>query len=289
MSSHPLPDYVHPEEIHGFIHQALREDFGDGDHSTLASVPASAHRQARIVAKEAGTVAGMVLAEWIFNLVDPDLEVAVLVQDGEPVAVGENVLTVSGNARSILHAERLVLNFMQRMSGIATTTSTYVKRIAGTNAKVLDTRKTTPGIRALEKWAVVLGGGVNHRFGLFDMVMLKDNHVDYAGGISQALEATQAYLKQHNKDLRIEVETRSLDEVEQVLKAGGADRIMLDNFTVEQTKEAVAVINGRLEAESSGGITLDTIRSYAETGVDFISVGALTHSVRSLDLSLKAM
>ncbi|AMM52776.1 nicotinate-nucleotide pyrophosphorylase [Rufibacter sp. DG15C] len=280
--------YLTEESIQAFIRQALQEDVADGDHSSLAAIPAAATNQAKLLVKDEGILAGVELAVAIFKQVDPTLRVEVLLQDGTPIKFGDVALTVHGKAQSILTAERLVLNCMQRMSGIATYTNSIVRLIEGTGARLLDTRKTTPNFRMMEKWAVLIGGGTNHRFGLFDMIMLKDNHVDYAGGIKPAIEATHAYLKKLGKDLKIEVETRNIDEVRQALEVGGIHRIMLDNFPVEKLKEAVELIGGRFEVEASGGITEKTIRAVAETGVDFISVGALTHSNRSLDLSLKA-
>ncbi|QHL88080.1 carboxylating nicotinate-nucleotide diphosphorylase [Nibribacter ruber] len=280
--------YLTQESIQAFIRQALQEDVADGDHSSLAAIPASATNQAKLLVKDEGILAGVELAVAIFKEVDPTLRVEVLLQDGTPIKHGDVALTVHGKAQSILTAERLVLNCMQRMSGIATYTQSIVKLIEGTGTRLLDTRKTTPNFRMMEKWAVLIGGGTNHRFGLFDMIMLKDNHVDYAGGIKPAIEATHAYLKKLGKDLKIEVETRNIEEVREALEVGGIHRIMLDNFPVEKLKEAVDLIGGRVEVEASGGITEKTIRTVAETGVDFISVGALTHSNRSLDLSLKA-
>jgi nicotinate-nucleotide pyrophosphorylase (carboxylating) len=282
------PDYLTPEAIRQFITQALHEDVGDGDHSSLAAVPASASNRARLIIKDQGILAGMELAPAIFAQVDPGLKVQVLLTDGTKVKHGDIGLTVEGNAQSILKAERLVLNCMQRMSGIATYTRQLVDIIEGTGARLLDTRKTTPLFRMMEKWAVVIGSGINHRFGLFDMIILKDNHVDYAGGIRKAIEATNQYLKSHNKDLKIVIETRNLKEVEEVLATGNVFRIMLDNMSPALMKEAVQLINGRYPTEASGGITLETIRGVAESGVDFISVGALTHSIKSMDISLKA-
>jgi nicotinate-nucleotide pyrophosphorylase (carboxylating) len=275
--------------LYQLIDQALAEDIGDGDHSALACIPADAIGKAQLRVKENGIIAGVSLAEIIFKRIDPRFEINVLVQDGAHVQTGDIAFVVEGPSQKMLSAERLVLNFMQRLSAIATQTNTYVQRISGTKAKVLDTRKTTPGLRYLEKWAVALGGGSNHRIGLFDMIMLKDNHIDFAGGIAPAINKTKQYLREKGKNLDIEIETRNMSEVEEVLRVGGVNRIMLDNFTLEETREAVLLINGRYETESSGGITLDTIRGYAECGVDYISVGALTHSVRSMDLSLKAV
>ncbi|MBC5775696.1 carboxylating nicotinate-nucleotide diphosphorylase [Pontibacter sp. KCTC 32443] len=282
------PIYLTEKSISDFIAMALAEDIGDGDHSSLASIPADAQNQARLLVKGDGILAGVELAGYIFNAVDPSLQVEVLLQDGAAVTYGDVALTVKGKAQSILTAERLVLNCMQRMSGIATYTHHLTDLIKGTNAKLLDTRKTTPNFRIMEKWAVLIGGGHNHRFGLFDMIILKDNHVDYAGGIKEAILATQRYLQEKGKDLRIEVETRNLDEVRQALETGSIHRIMLDNMTPEMMREAVAMIGGKYETEASGGITETTIRSVAECGVDYISVGALTHSIKSMDLSLKA-
>jgi nicotinate-nucleotide pyrophosphorylase (carboxylating) len=282
------PTYLTEKSISDFIAMALAEDIGDGDHSSLASIPGDAQNQARLLVKGDGILAGVELAGYIFSAVDPTLQVEVLMQDGATIKYGDVALTVKGKAQSILTAERLVLNCMQRMSGIATYTHHLTELIKGTGAKLLDTRKTTPNFRIMEKWAVVIGGGHNHRFGLFDMIILKDNHVDYAGGIKEAIVATQQYLKEKGKDLRIEVETRNLDEVKQAIETGGIHRIMLDNMTPEMMREAVAMIGGKFETEASGGITETTIRSVAECGVDYISVGALTHSIKSIDLSLKA-
>ncbi|MBD0256107.1 MAG: carboxylating nicotinate-nucleotide diphosphorylase [Cytophagales bacterium] len=280
--------YLSPEAIDQFIRSALREDVGDGDHSSLAAVPATAQKRARLLIKDEGVLAGAALAPIIFRAVDPDLQVNTLIADGTAVKPGDVGLTVEGKAQSILLAERLVLNCMQRMSGIATRTRHFTGLIAHTKAKLLDTRKTTPNFRMMEKWAVSIGGGVNHRFGLFDMIILKDNHVDYAGGITQAIRSTRDYLRRTGKDLKIVVETRSLDEVDEVLEVGGVYRIMLDNMTPDLMREAVARIHGKYFTEASGGITEATIAAVAETGVDFISVGALTHSTKSLDISLKA-
>jgi nicotinate-nucleotide pyrophosphorylase (carboxylating) len=271
------------------IELALKEDIGDGDHSALSTIPADARGAARLLIKADGVLAGMDLARSIVQRFDPELNLRPFMEDGARVNVGDVAFTLMGPARSILTIERLVLNFMQRMSGIATLTHRYVEALEGTGCRVLDTRKTTPGMRALEKWAVRIGGGHNHRNGLYDMIMIKDNHADFAGGIPRAIAAAHAYLTMKGMDLPIEVETRNMKEVEQVLVTGGVDRIMLDNFTPEQLKAAVDRIGGRYETEASGGINLSTIRSYAVTGVDMISVGALTHSVPSLDLSLKAL
>jgi nicotinate-nucleotide pyrophosphorylase (carboxylating) len=280
--------YLTSEALTTFIRTALAEDVGDGDHSALASIPADAHNRAHLLVKAEGVLAGVALAQLIFKEVDASLQMQVLLEDGARVRHGDLAFTVEGPARSILTAERLVLNCMQRMSGIATYTAHLSSLLAGTKARLLDTRKTTPNFRLCEKWAVLIGGGVNHRYGLFDMIILKDNHVDYAGGIAQAVQATHEYLRATGRKLPIEVETRTLAEVQQALEAGGIDRIMLDNMSVSQLREAVALVNGRLPLEASGGINEQTIGEIAETGVDFISVGALTHSAGSLDLSLKA-
>jgi len=275
--------------INNLITLAFAEDIGDGDHTTLCSIPDTAIGKSQLLIKDEGILAGVEIAKEVFRTFDADLQVEVFINDGAHVKQGDVAFIVSGKVQSILQTERLVLNIMQRMSGIATLTNKYVKLLEGTNAKVLDTRKTTPGMRMLEKEAVKIGGGVNHRIGLFDMILLKDNHVDFAGGIENAINGAHRYLKEKNKKLKIEIEVRNFDELREVLRIGGVDRIMLDNFTPEKTREAVEIVNGRVELESSGGITMDTIREYAETGVDYISVGALTHSVKSLDMSLKAM
>jgi nicotinate-nucleotide pyrophosphorylase (carboxylating) len=276
-------------QVDEIIESALLEDIGDGDHSSLACVPENAKGKATLFVKDDGILAGVDLAVRIFRKYDPSLKVEVRIIDGTPVKKGDIAFTVTGSSRSILATERLVLNFMQRMSGIATQTNKIVSLLEGTNTRLLDTRKTTPCIRYMEKWAVRIGGGENHRFALYDMIMLKDNHIDYAGGIKPAIERTQAYLKESGKNLKVEIEVRNFDELNQVLAIGGVDRIMLDNFSVEQLEEALKLIPSNYETEASGGITIDTIRNYAETGVDFISVGALTHSFKSLDLSLKAV
>jgi nicotinate-nucleotide pyrophosphorylase (carboxylating) len=273
------------EEI---IDNALAEDIGEGDHSTMACVPENARGKARLLVKEPGILAGVELAEMIFKRFDPNLKIEVMLKDGAQVKVGDVAFVIEGSSRSILSTERLVLNFMQRMSGIATQTNRICQLIEGTSVRLLDTRKTTPGIRFLEKWAVRIGGGYNHRFALYDMIMLKDNHIDYAGGIRPAIERTQAYLKETGKSLKIEVEVRNETELKEVLDCGGVDRIMLDNFTPDEIRKVLPLIPENYETEASGGITELTIRAYAETGVHFISVGALTHSVKSLDLSLKA-
>ena len=282
------PPYVTSELLNDFIDRAFQEDLGDGDHSTLASIPADAEKSAYLLMKESGVIAGMDLAPLIFHKLDPNMTIEPLVKDGEEVKKGDIILRLKGKVRAILSGERLLLNCMQRMSGIATKTAYLNTLIKGTSARLLDTRKTTPNMRMLEKWAVIIGGGVNHRYGLYDMVMLKDNHVDFAGGIEKAVHSTQEYLKTKGLKLKIEVETRNLDEVQQALDAGGVDRIMLDNMSNEDMRAAVELIAKRSETEASGGITEKTIRSVAETGVDYISVGALTHSIKSLDISLKA-
>lgn len=276
------------KRLREFIVESLTEDVGDGDHSSLSCIPAGAEGRAKLLVKEKGIIAGLRVAGIVFETVDPGLTVEYLINDGRQVDPGDIAFFVSGKQRSILKSERLVLNIMQRMSGIATSTREYAARLAGLKTRILDTRKTTPGFRALEKEAVRIGGGMNHRMGLYDMIMLKDNHIDYAGSIEQALTLAREYLKDHNLNLKVEIEARSISDVERILATGKADRIMLDNFTVEDTARAVALIGRRTETESSGGITLGTIRAYAECGVDFISVGALTHHVKSLDMSLKA-
>jgi nicotinate-nucleotide pyrophosphorylase (carboxylating) len=277
------------KELELIISNAIREDVGDGDHSSLACIPASAQGKAKLLVKDEGVIAGVEFAKMIFHYVDKDMKVETFINDGERVKYGDVVFHVSGSSQSILKAERLVLNSMQRMSAIATKTKMFVDLLEGTNTKVLDTRKTTPGIRAIEKWAVKIGGGENHRFALYDMIMLKDNHNDFAGGIPQAIAKTKQYLIDNNKDLKIIVEARNLDEVQQILEAGGVYRILLDNFDYETTKKAVAMIGNQCLTESSGNINEKTIRHYAECGVNYISSGALTHSVYNLDLSLKAI
>jgi nicotinate-nucleotide pyrophosphorylase (carboxylating) len=278
-------NFTDPQVIQ-LIELAIAEDIGDGDHSSLGSISTNEQGKARLLVKDTGVICGIHLAEHIFNRIDSTLVFKPHIEEGSYVKVGDVAFIVSGNIHSILQAERLVLNFMQRMSGISTFTKRLVDIIDGTNARLLDTRKTTPGMRIFEKYAVVVGGGTNHRMGLFDMVMLKDNHNDYAGGITAGVNQTKKYLDKHNKQLKIEVETRNLNEVQEALSVG-VDRIMFDNFSPEEMKKAVKLVDGRCETEASGGISESSIRSYAETGVDFISVGALTHSVRSLDLSLK--
>ncbi|MEY3452139.1 MAG: carboxylating nicotinate-nucleotide diphosphorylase [Bacteroidota bacterium] len=280
--------YLSGIAINSFISLALMEDVGDGDHSSLASIPADAQNKAKLLVKDSGIIAGVNLAEKIFLKVDPLIQFHLSMKDGSQVKYGDIAFTVEGNARAILKAERLVLNCMQRMSAIATKTNQMAKMIGHTKAKLLDTRKTTPNFRMMEKWAVVIGGGYNHRYGLYDMIILKDNHVDYAGGIKQALENTFAYLHKTGKDIPVEIETRNLEEVKQALAVGGIQRIMLDNMNNEMLREAVKLINGQFETEASGGVNESTIVGIAETGVDFISVGALTHAIKSLDLSLKA-
>lgn len=268
------------------IRMALREDVGDGDHSTLACIPSDAMGKAKMVAKKPGVLCGVEVGERVFHLVNPELKVSVMKHDGDQLAVGDIVMLVEGAAGSILTAERTALNFMQRLSGIATQTNIMVKMLDGLHTRLLDTRKTTPNMRLLEKYAVKCGGGTNHRIGLYDMVMLKDNHIDFAGGIEKAIDRTRQYLMENHKDLRIEIEVRNMDELERVMQHGGVDRIMLDNFDTETLKLAVKRIGGQYETEASGGITDETLRAYAESGVDFISVGALTHHIKSLDLSL---
>ena len=270
------------------IDLAFAEDIGDGDHTTLCCIPEDAMGKSHLLIKEDGILAGVEVAKKVFDRFDNTMKVEVLIGDGAEVKKGDIAMVVTGKVRSLLQTERLMLNIMQRMSGIATMTHKYVEKLKGTKTHVLDTRKTTPGMRMLEKQAVKIGGGMNHRIGLFDMILLKDNHVDFAGGITNAIDRCHAYLKEKNLDLKIELEVRNFDELNQVLTHGGVNRIMLDNFSVAHTKKAVELIGGRYETESSGGITFDTIRDYAECGVDFISVGALTHSVKGLDMSFKA-
>ncbi len=272
-----------------FVLRSIGEDLGDGDHSSLACIPWDATGKARLLIKEEGILAGVKAAKEVFNAIDSDLVCEILIDDGQRVNPGDTGFYVSGRQQSILKSERLVLNIMQRMSGIATSTNQYVTRLHGLNTKVLDTRKTTPGLRFLEKEAVRIGGGLNHRMGLFDMIMLKDNHIVYAGGIEKAIEKTREYLKKNDRKLKIEIEAGNLGDVNKIIAAGGVNRIMLDNFSIGDTVTAVNLIAGRYETESSGGITLETVRAYAECGVDYVSVGALTHHIRSLDMSLKAM
>lgn len=275
-------------EMIEFLREALKEDIGSGDHTSLACIPESATGKAKLLVKGNGVISGVAISQMVFELVDPSLKTDYLIKDGSAVAHGDICFYVEGSSRSILQAERLVLNIMQRMSGVATQTAQLTSLIKGTKAKLLDTRKTTPNFREFEKLAVVHGGGVNHRFGLYDMILIKDNHIDYAGGISNAIKAAKKYITDKKLGIDIEVEARNIKEVEQIMAEGGILRILLDNFTPEDMKEAVKLINGKVQTEASGGITKETIRSYAETGVDYISVGALTHSVTSLDLSLKA-
>ena len=274
--------------IDDLIKLAFAEDIGDGDHTTLCCIPATEMGKSQLIIKEDGVLAGVEMARRVFKAFDPELKMTVFIEDGAEVKKGDIAFVVEGKVQSLLQTERLMLNIMQRMSGIATTTRKYVKRLEGTKTHVLDTRKTTPGMRMIEKEAVRIGGGMNHRIGLFDMILLKDNHVDFAGGISKAITRAQEYLKEKGKNLKIEIEVRNFDELEEALQTGGIDRIMLDNFSIENTKEAVRRVAGRVELESSGGITFDTLRDSAECGVDYISVGALTHSVKSLDMSFKA-
>ncbi len=274
------------KEVGLLIERALNEDLGDGDHTSMATIPKEANGKVKMIAKEGGIVAGVEVASMVFHQVDEGLVIDVRVDDGDKISKGDVLMTVSGSSRSILSAERTALNFIQRMSGIATFTNSLTEMISDLNTKLLDTRKTTPGNRIVEKLAVRYGGGTNHRFGLFDMVMIKDNHIDFAGRIKNAIESTKNYLKKHKKDLRIEIEVRNFDELGEVLNEGGIDRIMLDNFTPEELSKAIIMINGKYETEASGGINAATIRDYALTGVDYISVGALTHQIRSLDISL---
>lgn len=282
------PSYATDKALKQFIKSALEEDIRDGDHSTLSTIPADLEQQAKLLVKQDCILAGVELAEIIFNTFDKNMKVEVFIKDGEPAKVGDIAFIVSGKAQSILQTERLVLNCMQRMSGIATLTHDWDSRLLGTKTKLLDTRKTTPNFRICEKWAVAIGGGTNHRYGLYDMIMLKDNHIDYNGSITNAVKMTKDYLKANKKKLKIEVETRNLQEVEEALKSG-VDRIMLDNMNVDDMKKAVKLINGKCETEASGGITRDMLKEVAATGVDFISAGALTHSAENMDLSLKAV
>lgn len=275
--------------IEEFIKHAINEDIGDGDHSTLSCIPRRKKGKYRLLIKEDGILAGIEIIKEVFRQIDKDIQLTIQIPDGQKVSEGDTAFIAEGRIHSLLQAERLVLNILQRMSGIATQTSVYVQKLDGLKTQVLDTRKTTPGLRTLEKMAVRLGGGTNHRMGLYDMIMLKDNHIDFAGGIEKAIRKTHSYLKKKDKIIKIEIEARNLDEVKQILQVGGVDRIMLDNFSPEETRKAVELINGKFETESSGGITLETIREYAECGVDFVSVGALTHQIKSLDMSLKAI
>ncbi len=277
------------KELDIIITNAIREDVGEGDHSSLACIPKEAKGKAKLLVKEAGIIAGVEMAKRIFKYVDVDLKLETLINDGESVKYGDVVFYVEGSSQSILKSERLVLNVMQRMSAIATKTKEFAKLLEGTKTKILDTRKTTPGIRAIEKWAVKIGGGENHRFALYDMIMLKDNHIDFAGGISKAIEKTKNYLKLNNLDLKIIVEARSIEEIKEILEHEGIHRILIDNFNFEETRKAVMLIGSKCQTESSGGINLESVKKYAECGVDYVSSGALTHSVYNMDLSLKAV
>ena len=277
------------KELEIIISNAIREDVGDGDHSSLACIPITAKGKAKLLVKDEGIIAGVEMAKKIFSYVDEGLQIETLINDGSPVKYGDVVFNVAGSSQSILKSERLVLNIMQRMSAIATKTNMFAKLLVGTKTKVLDTRKTTPGIRAVEKWAVVIGGGENHRFALYDMIMLKDNHIDFCGGVTKAITKTKQYLVDHNLDLKIIVEARSIEEIKEILTAGSVHRILIDNFDYATTCEAVALIGDQCQTESSGGINLETARRYAECGVDYISSGALTHSIYNMDLSLKAI
>ncbi|MBQ3255446.1 MAG: carboxylating nicotinate-nucleotide diphosphorylase [Rikenellaceae bacterium] len=274
--------------VEELIDLAIKEDIGDGDHTSLCCIPAEERGRMRLLCKQEGIIAGIEVAQMVLNRLDPEMEFEQLLEDGTRVKVGDVAFYVSGRLQSLLQAERILLNIMQRMSGVATQTAVYADRLEGLKTKVLDTRKTTPGMRVLDKMAVKIGGGENHRIGLFDMILLKDNHIDFAGGVEQALTKCREYLARTGRNLKIEIEVRTLENIDEVFAAGGADRIMLDNFSLEMTREAVKRIAGRCEIESSGGITLDTLRDYAECGVDFVSVGALTHQIKSLDMSLKA-
>ncbi len=274
--------------VDDLIELCIREDIGDGDHTSLACIPADEHGRMRLLCKQEGVIAGIEIAQIVLRRLDPEMHFEQILHDGDRVRPGDVAFYVSGRLRSLLQAERILLNIMQRMSGVATQTAVYVKRLEGLHTRVLDTRKTTPGMRVLDKMAVKIGGGENHRMGLFDMILLKDNHIDFAGGIEKAIRRVRDYLAERGRQLPIECEVRTLEDIDKVFAAGGVDRIMFDNFTPEMTRRAVEKVAGRCETESSGGITLDTIREYAECGVDFISVGALTHQIRSLDMSLKA-
>jgi nicotinate-nucleotide pyrophosphorylase (carboxylating) len=275
--------------IKDFIKLALAEDVGDGDHTSMSCIPENQLGKAHLLVKQNGILAGVEIAKRIYKEFDPELEIKTFIHDGSPIKIGNVVFEITGRELSILQTERIVLNFIQRMSGIATQTYEYVKLVDGLKTKILDTRKTTPGMRLFEKMAVKLGGGENHRMGLYDMIMIKDNHIDFAGGVKQAILRAQTYLKDKNKNLKIEVEARSFDEIREIMEVGGIHRIMIDNFSIEDTKKAITQIGGKYETESSGGITKETLRAYAECGVDYISVGALTHQIKSLDLSLKAI
>ncbi len=284
-----MADYDYQQYLDKFIENAFSEDIADGDHTTLSCIPHDAIGKAQLIVKEEGIISGIEIAKQVFHKFDPELKMEIFIKDGQHVVFGDIAFTIEGKRISILQTERLVLNIMQRMSGIATRTNYYVRLLDGLSTKILDTRKTTPGMRFLEKEAVKTGGGENHRMGLYDMIMIKDNHIDFAGGIAEAITKTKNYLKEKGKNLKIEVEARSIDEVKQIMDAGGIDRIMLDNFSYDDTRKAVKLIAGKYETESSGGITEKTIRNYAECGVDYISVGALTHHIKSLDMSLKAI
>lgn len=276
------------ELIEDLLNLSFAEDLGDGDHTTLSTIPTDAMGRSRLIIKEDGILAGVEIAEKVLHKVDPSIKMTIMIGDGAEVKKGDIAFTAEGPVRSLLIAERTMLNIMQRMSGVATMTKRYQDELKGLHTKVLDTRKTTPGMRMLEKEAVKLGGGTNHRIGLFDMILIKDNHIDFAGSLEKAIERADEYCKKNGKDLKIEVEVRSLDDIKRVLAHGGVDRIMFDNFTPELTKEAVKLVDGKIETESSGGITIENLRKYGEAGVDFISVGALTHSVKGLDMSFKA-
>ncbi|WP_302365400.1 carboxylating nicotinate-nucleotide diphosphorylase [uncultured Alistipes sp.] len=280
------PEYI--PFVKELIELCIKEDIGDGDHTSLCCIPADAHGRMRLLCKQEGVIAGIEVAQMVFDQLDPEMRFEQKLNDGDHVQPGDVAFYVSGRVRSLLQAERIVLNIMQRMSGVATQTAFYVKHLEGLHTRILDTRKTTPGMRVLDKMAVKLGGGENHRMGLFDMILLKDNHIDFAGGIRKAIHGAREYLHAKGKQLPIECEVRSLEDIDEVFAAGGVDRIMFDNFTPEMTRKAVEKVAGRCETESSGGITLETMRAYAECGVDFISVGALTHQIKSLDMSLKA-
>lgn len=279
----------HEKYIKDFIKLALAEDVGDGDHTSMSCIPENQLGKAQLLVKQNGILAGVEIAKRIYSEFDPEMEIKTFIHDGSPIKIGDVVFEIKGRELSILQTERIVLNFMQRMSGIATQTYEYVKLVDGLKTKILDTRKTTPGMRLFEKMAVKTGGGENHRMGLYDMIMIKDNHIDFAGGVRQAIISAQTYLKNKNKDLKIEVEARSFEEIKEIMEVGGIHRIMIDNFSIEDTKKAIAQIGGKYQTESSGGITKETLRAYAECGVDYISVGALTHQIKSLDLSLKAI
>ena len=283
-----LPSYLSKAQVNKFIKNALKEDVGDGDHTSNGSIPADDQSKANLLVKESGIIAGIELSKSIFENIDPSLQVEYLVKDGDAVSNGEIGFHLQGNTRNILKAERLVLNCLQRMSGIATYTFRLTQLIKGTNARLLDTRKTTPNFRAMEKWAVMIGGGFNHRFGLFDMILLKDNHIDYAGGVENAITSTKKYLQENNLELDVEIEVRNMMELEEVIETGSVKRVLLDNMLPSDMKSAIRLIDGKMETEASGGINEENIREIAETGVDYISIGALTHSYKSLDISLKA-